>query len=119
MNRRLLIATVTGLVFGLLNCLVALAVPGPFAKSAYATLILGRGLMGFVIGISALKICWWEHGLLIGFVVSLPAATAIRLIGPMGTGLTPNLLSVAVMAVGLVIGVLIELITSVVFKAKA
>jgi len=117
MNRRTLLATAWGLVFGLLNCLVAFAAPKPFPRSAIATIILARGISGFFIGISALKMHWWSHGLLLGFIVSLPAATAARLMVSLHFGLSPNALSGLVLLLGLAIGFLIELLTSVVFKA--
>jgi len=119
MNRRILIATASGLVFGLLHCFGAFVTHGPMPRSAIATFVLARGVLGFVIGISVLRMSWWLHGLLLGFVVSLPAALSIRLMPSMSFGVSPNVLSMLVLLLGLVIGFLIELLTSVVFKAKS
>ncbi len=117
MKRRLMIATVLGLVFGVLNSLAVLAAPNRVPRSAIATIILGRGVLGFAIGVSALRMKWWLHGLLLGFVFSLPAAFAARLMW-MQFGMAPNALAVLALLVGLAIGFLIELLTSVVFKAR-
>jgi hypothetical protein len=92
---------------------------GPIPRSAIATFVLARGVLGFVIGISVLRMSWWLHGILLGFVVSVPAALSIRLMPSMSFGVSPNVLSMLALLLGLVIGFLIELVTSVVFKAKS
>ena len=118
MNRRLLIATALGLVFGVLSWFLAtFAAPKPIPRSGIAAIILGRAVLGFVIGISAWKMSWWLHGLLLGFVISLPAAFAVRLMS-MQLVMSPNVAALLLLALGLVIGFLIELLTSVVFKAR-
>ncbi len=118
MNKRVLIATALGLAFGVLNWFVAtFAAPKPIPRSGIATIILGRGVLGFVIGNSAWRIRWWLHGLLLGFIVSLPAASGARLMS-MQFGMSPDVLPVLVLLLGLVIGFLIELLTSVIFKAR-
>lgn len=117
MNRRVWIATALGLVFGVLNCLV-IALAAPIPRSGIATVVLARTVLGFVIGISALRMSWWSHGLLLGFIVSLPAAFAARLMAAQFR-MSPNVAPVLVLAAGLVIGFLIELLTSAVFKARS
>ena len=118
MNRRVLIATAFGLVFGVLNWLLAaFAAPKPLPRSGIATIILARAVLGFVIGNSAWRMSWWLHGLLLGFIVSLPAAFAVRLM-PTLLAMSPDLAAVLVLVLGMVIGFLIELLTSVVFRAK-
>ena len=118
MNKRVLIATALGLVFGVLNWfLAAFAAPKPLPRSAIATIILGRAVLGFVIGNSAWRMSWWLHGLLLGFIVSLPAAFAVRLMTTQ-LEMLPNVASVLVLVFGMVIGFLIELLTSVVFRAR-
>jgi hypothetical protein len=116
--KRVWIATVSGLVFGVLNWfLAAFAPPKPLARSLIATIILGRTVLGFAIGISAWRMRWWLHGLALGFIFSLPAAFAARLMAAQ-LGMLPNVAAVLVLALGLVIGFLIELLTSVVFRAR-
>jgi hypothetical protein len=118
-NKRVVIATVSGLVFGVLNWLLAaFAASMPLPRSGIATIILGRALLGFVIGNSAWRMRWWLHGLLLGFIVSLPAASAVRMMST-PLGMSPDVAPVLVLLLGLVFGFLIELITSVVFKARS
>ena len=118
MNKRVVIATALGLVFGVLNWFLAtFAAPRPLPRSGIATIILGRAVLGFVIGNSAWRMSWWLHGLLVGFIVSLPAAFAVRLMST-PLGMSPDVATVLVLVLGLVIGFLIELFTSVVFRAR-
>jgi hypothetical protein len=72
-------------------------------------ILLHRGLLGFVIGISALRLHWALHGILLGLIVGLPA---FPLILDEGGFLAYSLM-------GLVWGFAIEFFTSVVFKAKS
>jgi len=111
--KRLSIATVLGLVFGFLSWLVAgYVVTTPIPWSGAVTIILGRGALGFAIGLSAWRISWWLHGLLLGFIFSLPAAFAALLFG---MNWNPGFL--AVLLGGLLIGFLIEFMTTVAFRA--
>ncbi|MBI1786569.1 MAG: hypothetical protein HYR60_03320 [Acidobacteria bacterium] len=114
-TKRLFIATILGLLFGLLNWLfvmnVITAPPLPLWPGAL-TIILGRGALGFAIGLSAWRIPWWLHGLVLGFIFSLPAAFVVPLLG-----MTWIFSPLPVLA-GMLIGLLIELITSVGLKAR-
>ena len=119
MNKRVLIATALGLVIGVLNWPVAAFVaPRPLPRSGIATIILGRAVLGFVIGNSAWRVKWWLNGLLLGFIVSLPAAFAVRLMSPL-LAMSPDVAAVLVLVIGVAIGFLIELVTSVVFGARS
>ena len=125
--KRLLIATALGLLFGFLNWLlvrnVAMAPLGwlgarnvaapPLGWPGALIIILARGALGFAIGLSAWRIRWWLHGLVLGFIFSLPAAFAL----PPLLGMTWTLSPLPVLA-GMLIGFLIELITSVGFRAS-
>ena len=125
--KRLLIATALGLLFGLLNWLlvrnVAMAPLGwlgarnvaapPLGWPGALIIILARGALGFAIGLSAWRIAWWLHGLLLGFIFSLPAAFVLLWLGTTWT------FSPLPVLAGMLIGFLIELITSVGFKATA
>lgn len=112
--KRVTVATVLGLLLGFLAWLWAKWGTGTSIPwYGAAAIILSRGALGFAIGISALTIKWWLHGLLLGFIFSLPAAFGARWAGMEWiAGFT------AVLVVGLVIGFLIEFVTSILFKAK-
>ena len=113
-TKRLFIATVLGLLLGVVEWAIARAgAAAPIPWSGVPTIILGRTVLGFAIGISASRMAWWLHGLVLGFVFSFPPAFGALWIGMKWT---PGF--VAVLVSGLIIGLLIELITSVVFKAR-
>jgi len=65
--------------------------------------------MGFTIGVSALRLGWWLHGIVIGIIASIPMAFSVL-------DKTDILISTIIM--GLIYGFLTELITSILFKAK-
>ena len=111
--KRLWIATVLGLLFGLLAWLSArYLTTSPIPWSGATAIILSRGVLGLAIGLSTLRLAWWCHGLLLGFIFSLPPAFGALWVGMRWT---PEFL--AVLVGGLVIGFLIELIATVVLKA--
>jgi hypothetical protein len=114
-TKRVSVATVLGLILGFLFWLLGrqvatLAIPwqGAVVK------ILGFTVVGFAIGISGLQLRWWLHGLLLGLVFLLPLA-----FGSLWVGMKWFPEFVCVLVCGLVGGFLIELVTSVVFKARA
>ena len=73
--KRLLIATVLGFVCGLLSWVGARAVaPDPIPWPGVFAIILSRTVLGFAIGLSAWRVVWWLHGLVLGLIFSLPAA---------------------------------------------
>ena len=108
--KRVIIATICGFVFGIVCMLLASSGPNPIPTSLKWSIIFSRALMGFTIGISALRLSWWLHGVVIGFIASIPMALPVmdRLNIMIGT-----------LVMGIIYGVLTELITSVLFKAKA
>ena len=63
-----------------------------------------------MIGISALKMNWWFHGLVLGFIGSIPMAIPI---------INDIQIFIGTFVMGMIYGFLIELITSVLFKAKS
>lgn len=113
-GRRILIATILGLIFGVISYFLVQpsAPPGGIPTSGVLAIILGRGVMGFAIGISACQIRWWLHGIVMGFIFSLPGAFGAAWLGFGQPGL------VKVLIMGIVSGFLIELITTVIFKAR-
>ena len=111
-TRRVIIATVCGLGFGLVCLWLACSNPnatGPVAASVKWSIGLSRTVMGFAIGISALRLVWWLHGIVMGIVFSLPLAGGV---------LDRPSIAIGTVVLGVVYALLIELITSVIFKAK-
>lgn len=111
--KRVLIATLCGFLFGLV-CM-GLASSNPESSEALSltiklNIVLSRTLMGFMIGISALKLNWWLHGITLGFISSIPMAVSV---------LDRFDIVIGTFVMGMIYGVLTELITSVLFKAKS
>lgn len=111
-SKRVVIATLCGLVFGFVCWYLATSNPEAkeLAWTIQLNIILSRTLMGFMIGVSALKIRWWGHGLLLGFIGSIPLAVSV---------LGDHLIFVGTFVMGMIYGFLTELITTVLFKAKS
>jgi hypothetical protein len=111
-TKRIVIATLSGLVFGLV-CM-GLASSNPEAADTLTAtikwnIVLSRTLMGFMIGISALPMNWWLHGIVLGFIASIPMAVAVL----------PRMdIFIGTFVMGIIYGFLTELITSIVFKAR-
>ncbi|NQU06451.1 MAG: hypothetical protein HQ568_10190, partial [Calditrichaeota bacterium] len=73
--KRVFIATICGFIFGVVCMLLASSNPDASCQLPLATkltIIFSRGLTGFVIGISAIPLSWWRHGIVIGAIGSLP-----------------------------------------------
>ena len=110
-TKRVLIATLSGFIFGIVCMLFASSDPAQTLPTATKwTIVFSRTLMGFTIGISALKMAWWLHGGLIGMIGSIP------MIFPVMD--RPEIM-IGTVVMGIIYGVLTELITTVIFKAKA
>ncbi len=111
--KRVLIATVCGFVFGLICVTLASSSPDPTNQLTVGiklSIVFGRTLMGFMIGISALQLSWWLHGLFIGLLTSIPMAFPT---------MDQPMIFAWTIIMGLIYGILTELITTVFFKAKA
>jgi len=111
--KRVIIATICGFVFGLV-CMY-LATSNPEAADQLTTgikwsIVFSRTLLGFAIGISALSITWWLNGIVIGVVASIPSAFAV---------MHDMTIFIGTIVMGIIYGVLTEVITTVIFKAKA
>jgi L-cystine uptake protein TcyP (sodium:dicarboxylate symporter family) len=109
-SKRVLLATLFGIVFGFVCMYLAASNPGgePMTTSVKWSIVLSRALMGFMIGISALRLKWYAHGIILGAVGSLPMAAA--------TMEDPRI-AVSSIVMGVVYGFLIEVLTTVVFKS--
>ena len=112
-SKRLLVATIFGVIFGFV-CWGLAASKSPQPWYFALQIIMSRTLIGFAIGISILKIRWWLHGIAMGFVFSIPMA----LNGFYVPGREMFIL-VGTIGMGIIYGFLIELFTTVVFKAGA
>ncbi|NPE27336.1 hypothetical protein HNV12_05025 [Methanococcoides sp. SA1] len=110
MTKRITIATSMGLICGLVCMMMASSDPTqPVELGIKLSILFGRTLLGFTIGISALKMKWWLHGIILGFLTSIP----------MGVPLLEQMpLLVATIVMGIIYGILIELVTTVIFKAR-
>jgi hypothetical protein len=112
-GKRFFIALLFGLIFGFV-CWGLAASKNPIPSALAISIIISRTLMGFVIGVSVLKWNWWLHGVVIGALFSLPMGFNGMLAPTGGWSIFWGSI-----IMGIVYGFLIELFTTVVFKAKA
>lgn len=109
--KRVIIASVCGFIFGLVCMYLASSNPeAPIPVSLKLSILFGRALMGFTIGISAFRLSWWLHGIIIGLVTSIPMALPV---------MDRIEIFIGTFVMGMIYGFLIELITTKAFKAKA
>ena len=113
-KKRILISTLCGFIAGIF-CYVSgvMLIPIEHNLILFIWVIVNRTLLGFVIGISALRVHWALNGLIIGLTVGLVFPLNAVMLGKE----IPLIISVYVM--GIIYGILIEFFTSVVFKQKA
>jgi hypothetical protein len=114
--KRLIIAIILGILAGLACAYLSkpslmATMPAAMVPATMCHIAMNRTLIGFIIGVSAWRMHWAIHGIVIGFIGSL--AIAAPLVGEPG-GVRGF---VMLMVAGIVWGFLIELITAVVFKA--
>jgi K+-transporting ATPase c subunit len=109
-TKRVVIATICGVIFGFVCLMLASSNPNPLPNMAKWQIVLGRTMLGFVIGISALRLNWWLHGIVLGFILSIPMAIPV---------LNDMKIAVGTMVMGMIYGFLTELIATIIFKAKA
>ncbi len=111
-TKRVIIATICGFIFGFVCMLLASLNPNACEVLPFSTkliIIFSRALMGFTIGVSALRLAWWLHGIVIGIIASIPMAFSV---------LDKTDILIGTIVLGIIYGFLTELITSKVFKAK-
>jgi len=117
-TKRWLIATILGLVFGFVCFGFASSGNAGISKLLALNIIFGRLLIGFAIGISRFSLKHWSiHGIVMGFVFSIPAALGAML-GPENPEFPHQMIFISTLVMGIIYGFLIELITTVFFKAK-
>jgi hypothetical protein len=110
--KRVIIATLCGVLFGFVCLWFATSNPdsaGQMNNIQKISIVLGRTMLGFMIGISALKLQWWLHGIVLGLIASIPMAVPV---------MHDSMIWIGTIVMGIVYGFLTELITSVLFKAR-
>jgi hypothetical protein len=115
--KRLLLATLFGLVFGFVCFAMASSGEEKLPLILAISIIFGRTLIGFAIGISRFKMGHWSiHGIVMGALFGLPSALGAM----MGNhpDFSPEMMFASTFVMGVIYGFLIELLTSVVFKAR-
>jgi hypothetical protein len=116
--KRLIIATISGVVFGFVCFGLASVSPEPLQWQVAVQIILSRTLIGFAIGISRFNFGHWTlHGLIFGLIFSLPLAFS-GLMAPENPEYSLIGMFIGTVVLGMIYGLLIELITTVLFKAK-
>ena len=116
--KRLIIATLLGVVFGFVCYALASGGGNELPLLLAVNIILGRTMIGFGIGISRFKMQHWAiHGLVMGLIFSLPSGFG-AMMGPENPEFSHTMMFISTVVMGMIYGFLIELITSVLFKAK-
>lgn len=108
--KRIVIATLLGVVAGLVCVSAGSALGLNLTPQSFGWALLNRTMLGFVIGISALRLHWAWHGCLMGVLVgSVFSYSAWMLEGTVW-------LAAGLLAGSIIFGLLIEFFTTVVFK---
>lgn len=109
--KRILVATFFGLVMGVV-CAAAGFSAGilQFTPVNLVWVLLNRGVMGYVIAISGLKVGWAWNGIVIGLIVGSIFSYSLFM------NLGPVLMPFANAMVNGLYGLIIELFTTVVFR---
>ena len=79
---RILLGTICGLVFGVIDILVMLPMSFPDKKAAISAAFIARFAIGFVIGAAQLPWPGWTAGLFFGLLLSIPDAIITKAYGP-------------------------------------
>lgn len=117
-TKRLIISTLSGVLFGFICYGFASSGQAEIAIILAINIILGRTLIGVAIGISRFTLKHWSlHGIVMGFIFSLPAGFGAML-GPENPEFSHKMMLIATIVMGIIYGFLIEVITSVIFKAR-
>jgi hypothetical protein len=117
-TKRLVIATLSGVLFGFVCLGLAASAPGPLAWPVAVQIVTSRTLIGFAIGISAFSFGPWAvNGLVMGLIFSFPLAFS-GLMAPENPEYSQASMVVFTLLLGMLYGLLTELITSGLFKAR-
>jgi len=119
MMKRLVIATISGLLFGFVCFGFACQGKDDFNSWLAISIILSKTLIGFTIGISRFRMKHWAiHGIVMGFIVGLPFAFSAGMAPESETGMSGQMIFLSSLIMGMIYGFLIEMITTVFFKAQ-
>ena len=117
-GKRIVVATLSGVLFGFVCFGIASSAPGALAGPVILQIIASRTLIGFAIGISCLSMGHWcVHGLAMGLIFSIPLAFS-GLMAPESPEFSKAGMFIWTIALGMIYGLLIEVITSLLFRAK-
>ena len=108
---KIVVATILGFIAGLVCYSLSKSGGEPIPATLAWSIILGRTLIGFAIGISSWRINYLLHGILIGLIVSLPMALA-------GGALKGSFVFWGTFIMGGIYGFFIALITNLIVKEK-
>jgi hypothetical protein len=107
-----------GVVCGFICLGLAASTPGELPTPVVYQVLAERTLIGVAIGISCVTLGHWAiHGLVLGAIFSVPLACS-GLMAPDSPEFSKTAMFVLTIVLGMIYGLLIELVTSVVFKAK-
>jgi hypothetical protein len=116
-TKRLVVATISGLAFGFVCFGFASSGPNALAWPVALQIITERTLIGVAIGISVLKLGHWSvHGLVMGLIFSIPLAIS-GMMAPDNPEFSKTAMFVWTVVLGMIYGLLIEVITTKLFKA--
>jgi hypothetical protein len=118
--KRIIVATLSGVLFGFVCLGLASMSPGAGALAwpVAVQIVISRTLIGFVIGISNFSMRHWViHGAVMGLLFSLPLAFS-GLMAPESLEYSKSGMFIATVLLGMIYGLLIEMITSIAFKAR-
>ena len=117
-TKRLIISTIFGVVFGFVCYGFAASGGNVVPAILAANIISGRTLIGVAIGISRFSLKHWSlHGLIMGLIFSIPSGLGAML-APENPEFSHMMMLISTIVMGMIYGFFIELITSVLFKAK-
>lgn len=117
-TKRLIISTLSGVLFGFVCYSFTRSGQNEVSMALALNIILGRTLIGIAIGISRFSLKHWSiHGIIMGLVFSIPMGFGAML-GPENPEFSHNMIMISTIVMGMIYGFLIELITTVFFRAK-
>lgn len=112
--KRFWLCLILGFIAGLICAWTGYSqTPEEIRTMVFVSVLLNRAFIGFVLGVSAWRMGWALHGIIIGLIGTLPLSFPLIFSAQAGFGVF-----VMYTAAGAVWGFLIELVTSVLFKAK-
>lgn len=115
--KRLIIATILGIIAGFICCKLASSGGEELAPALRANIISGRAMIGIAIGLNKFNMKHWAiSGLVLGLIFSIPSGFGAMLANNSEYSTTQLFFMTVFM--GMIYGLLIELITTVLFKAK-